>query len=168
MVRRRSSFGGGKFRDRGNGSDELLPAVLGAAHAFVERSLGRGQFRLREPDRESRRICRALHGGFLDRSNGHLRGGRLVAGFNPGIVRLGVPRQTLKNLVNGKSGISPEMAIRLSKAFGSAEETWLRMQLAFDLAEARKTRVKSRCDVSTWKKCTRTDTPQIIYLPLAV
>ncbi len=81
---------------------------------------------------------------------------------------LGVTRQTLKNLVNGKSGISPEMAIRLSKAFGSAEETWLRMQLAFDLAEARKTRVKSRCDVSTWKKCTRTDTPQIIYLPLAV
>ena len=51
---------------------------------------------------------------------------------------LGVTRQTLNNVVNGKSGISPEMAIRLSKAFGSAPETWLRMQLAYDLARARK------------------------------
>jgi addiction module HigA family antidote len=51
---------------------------------------------------------------------------------------LGVTRQTLNNVVNGKSGISPEMAIRLSKAFGSTAETWLRMQLAFDLAQARK------------------------------
>ena len=38
---------------------------------------------------------------------------------------LGVTRQALNNLVNGKSGISPEMAIRLSKAFGSSPETWL-------------------------------------------
>jgi antitoxin HigA-1 len=51
---------------------------------------------------------------------------------------LGVTRQTLNNVVNGKSGISPEMAIRLSKAFGSTAETWLRMQLAYDLAQARK------------------------------
>jgi addiction module HigA family antidote len=51
---------------------------------------------------------------------------------------LGVSRQTLNNLVNGKSGISPEMAIRLSKAFGSSPETWLRMQLDYDLALARK------------------------------
>lgn len=51
---------------------------------------------------------------------------------------LGVTRQALNNVVNGKSGISPEMAIRLTKAFGSTEETWLRMQLAYDLAEARK------------------------------
>src|SRR6202790_3614550 len=50
---------------------------------------------------------------------------------------LGVTRQTLNNVVNGKSGISPEMAIRLSKAFGSTPETWLRMQLAYDLAAAR-------------------------------
>jgi addiction module HigA family antidote len=41
-------------------------------------------------------------------------------------------------VVNGKSGISPEMAIRLSKAFGSTPETWLQMQLAYDLAAARK------------------------------
>jgi addiction module HigA family antidote len=51
---------------------------------------------------------------------------------------LGVTRQTLTKVVNGKSGISPEMAIRLTKAFGSTEETWLRMQLAYDLAAARK------------------------------
>ncbi len=51
---------------------------------------------------------------------------------------LGVTRQALNNVVNGKSAISPEMAIRLTKAFGSTEETWLRMQMAYDLAEARK------------------------------
>jgi addiction module HigA family antidote len=51
---------------------------------------------------------------------------------------LGVTRQALNNVVNGKSGISPEMAIRLTKAFGSDPETWLRMQLAYDLAAARK------------------------------
>jgi addiction module HigA family antidote len=51
---------------------------------------------------------------------------------------LGVTRQTLTKVVNGKSGISPEMAIRLTKAFGSTEETWLGMQLAYDLAAARR------------------------------
>src|SRR5580704_14000295 len=56
-----------------------------------------------------------------------------------GAKLLGVTRQALNNVVNGKSGISPEMAIRLSKAFGSTAETWLRMQLAYDLAAARKT-----------------------------
>ena len=55
---------------------------------------------------------------------------------------LGVTRQALNNIVNGKSGISPVMAIRLTKAFGSTEETWLRMQLAYDLAQARKDRSK--------------------------
>ena len=51
---------------------------------------------------------------------------------------LGVTRQTLNNIISGKSGISPEMAIRLSKAFGSTPETWLRMQIAYDLAGARR------------------------------
>ena len=50
---------------------------------------------------------------------------------------LGVTRQALNNLVNGKSGISPEMAIRLDKAFGGGAETWLRLQMAYDLAQAR-------------------------------
>jgi addiction module HigA family antidote len=51
---------------------------------------------------------------------------------------LGVSRQTLNNILHGKSGISPQMAIRLSKAFGSTPETWLRMQVSYDLAQARK------------------------------
>ena len=55
-----------------------------------------------------------------------------------GAKALGVTRQTLNNLVNGKSGVSPEMAIRLAKAFGSSPETWLGMQLDYDLAQARK------------------------------
>src|SRR5208283_3344752 len=51
---------------------------------------------------------------------------------------LGVTRQALNNVVNGKSGISPEMAIRLSKAFDITAERWLRVLLAYDLAAARK------------------------------
>ena len=52
--------------------------------------------------------------------------------------RLGVTRRALNNLVNGKAGISPEMAIRLSKAFGSSPEVWLGLQMDYDLAEAMK------------------------------
>ena len=55
---------------------------------------------------------------------------------------LGVTRQTLNNIVNEKSGISPEMALRLEKAFGSTAETWLRMQVAYDLAAVRKNESK--------------------------
>ena len=51
---------------------------------------------------------------------------------------LGVTRQALNNLVNGKSGISPEMAIRLDKAFGGGAEVWLWLQLDYDLAQVRK------------------------------
>lgn len=50
---------------------------------------------------------------------------------------LGISRQALNNLVNCKGGISPEMSLRLSKAFGSSPETWLRLQLDYDLAKAR-------------------------------
>jgi addiction module HigA family antidote len=49
---------------------------------------------------------------------------------------LGVTRQALNNVVNEKSGVSAEMAIRLSKAFGSTPETWVRLQGAYDLASA--------------------------------
>jgi addiction module HigA family antidote len=51
---------------------------------------------------------------------------------------LDVSRQTLTKIINGKSGISAEMAIRLAKAFGSTAETWVRMQASYDLAQARK------------------------------
>ena len=52
--------------------------------------------------------------------------------------RLGVTRQALNNLVNGKAGVSPEMSIRLSKAFGSSPEVWLGLQMEYDLAQAEK------------------------------
>jgi antitoxin HigA-1 len=51
---------------------------------------------------------------------------------------LGVTRQTLNNLVNEKSGISPEMAVRLERAFGLEAGFWLRLQMSFDLAQTRK------------------------------
>jgi antitoxin HigA-1 len=51
---------------------------------------------------------------------------------------LGVTRQAMNNLVSGKAGISAEMAIRLEKAFGGGAEIWLRMQAAYDLAQAEK------------------------------
>jgi addiction module HigA family antidote len=49
---------------------------------------------------------------------------------------LGVARKTLSELVNGKSGISPEMAIRLEKAFGSSARHWMQLQLNYDLWQA--------------------------------
>ena len=55
-----------------------------------------------------------------------------------GAAVLGVTRQTLNDLIHGRRGISPEMAIRLDKAFGGGADTWLRVQAAYDLAQARK------------------------------
>ena len=55
---------------------------------------------------------------------------------------LGVTRQALNNIVNEQAAISPEMAIRLSKAFGSTAEAWLAMQMAFDLSRARRSASK--------------------------
>jgi antitoxin HigA-1 len=49
---------------------------------------------------------------------------------------LGVSRRLLSDLVNGRAGISPEMAIRLDKAFGGGAETWHRLQSAYDMAMA--------------------------------
>ena len=52
--------------------------------------------------------------------------------------RLGVSRKQLSDIVNCHAGISPEMAIRLDKAFGGGAEIWLRLQVAYDLAQAMK------------------------------
>jgi len=46
---------------------------------------------------------------------------------------LGVTRKTFSSLLNGRSGISPEMALRLSKVFGRSPEGWLKLQLHYDL-----------------------------------
>lgn len=51
---------------------------------------------------------------------------------------LGITRQALNNLVNCRAGISPEMAIRLEKAFGGSAEAWLSLQMTYDLVQAKK------------------------------
>ena len=55
---------------------------------------------------------------------------------------LGVTRMTLSELVNEKRGISPEMAVRLSKVFGGSAETWLTQQAHYDLAQVHADRIK--------------------------
>jgi addiction module HigA family antidote len=52
---------------------------------------------------------------------------------------LGVSPSTLTRIVNGRSGVSPEMALRLSKALGRSPESWLAMQHNYDLWQAKKT-----------------------------
>ena len=51
---------------------------------------------------------------------------------------LGVSRKTLSSILNGRSGISPEMALRLSKAFNTSPESWLNQQIQYDLWHAKK------------------------------
>ena len=55
---------------------------------------------------------------------------------------LAVTRNTLSELVNGKRGISPEMAVRLEKVFGGSAESWLLQQAQYDLAHVRRDRLK--------------------------
>ncbi len=50
---------------------------------------------------------------------------------------LGVTRKTLSLLLNGHAGISPEMAIRLSQSFGRSPESWLQLQMQYDLSQIR-------------------------------
>ena len=60
--------------------------------------------------------------------------GRSVAEAATGI---GITRQQLHNVIAGRSAITPEMALRFEKAFGSTADTWLRMQMQYDLAQVR-------------------------------
>ena len=62
---------------------------------------------------------------------------------------LGVTRQNLNNIVNEKSAVSPEMAIRVAKAFGGTPDAWYRMQSAYDIAQAKKKAGKIK--VKTYK-----------------
>ncbi len=55
---------------------------------------------------------------------------------------LGVSRKTLSAILNGRSGISAEMAVRLSLAFGTTAESWLNQQLQYDLSRAERHRKK--------------------------
>lgn len=58
--------------------------------------------------------------------------------ISAGAQALGVSRQALSSLVNGRSSLSVEMALRLEKAFGSTAATWIRLQANYDIAQARK------------------------------
>ena len=60
---------------------------------------------------------------------------------------LGVTRKTLSALLNGRAGISPEMALRLSKVFGRSPEGWLKLQLQYDLWKT-----KQSVDISNLKR----------------
>ena len=51
---------------------------------------------------------------------------------------LGVTRQQLYRVIRGESGVTPEMTIRLEKAIGGTADSWLRLQTAYDLAQARR------------------------------
>ncbi len=51
-----------------------------------------------------------------------------------------VTRQQLHNVIQGRSAVSPEMALRFEQAFGGSADMWLRMQVAYDLAQVRKRR----------------------------
>ncbi len=57
---------------------------------------------------------------------------------------LGVSRKTLSSILNGRAGISPEMAIRLSIAFDTTAESWLNQQVQYDLWQAERRRKKLR------------------------
>jgi antitoxin HigA-1 len=73
---------------------------------------------------------------------------------------LGVTRVTVSKVINGRSSISPEMAIRLSQAFGSTPDFWLRLQLNYDLEQAREkaaaTKIKRYIPPLGAKPCTTT------------
>ena len=57
---------------------------------------------------------------------------------------LGVSRKTLSSILNGRGGISPEMAVRLSLAFGTTAESWMNQQVQYDLWHAERKRKKLR------------------------
>jgi len=64
-----------------------------------------------------------------------------------GAKLLGVSRKSFSALLNGKSGISPEMVLRLSKVFGRTPEGWLKLQLQYDLWQ-----IEQKVDLSYLKK----------------
>ena len=66
----------------------------------------------------------------------------LVLTITDAAAALGVTRTTLSELVNGKRGISPEMAVRLSQVFGGSAESWLTQQAHYELTHVRADRIK--------------------------
>ena len=66
--------------------------------------------------------------------------------------KLNVTRKTLSELINGKSGISVEMALRLAKAFNTTAESWLTQQMLYDLWKARQKKVTKLDDIHPFCK----------------
>ena len=64
--------------------------------------------------------------------------GELSVSISEAARVLGVTRQQLHDVITGRSAVTPEMAFRLEKALGSTADTWLRMQMNYDLARIRK------------------------------
>lgn len=71
---------------------------------------------------------------------------------------LGASRKALSKLLNGHIGISPEMAVRLSKAFGGSTESWLTQQMQYDL-----TQIQKRAESIMVRRCEPTAGPQDLY-----
>ena len=57
---------------------------------------------------------------------------------------LGITRHMLSRILNGQAGISPEMAVRLEKAFGGTAQSWLALQQAYDLVRVERRKIKVR------------------------
>src|SRR3989338_7257869 len=64
---------------------------------------------------------------------------------------LGISRKTFSELLNGKTGISPEMALRLAKAFNTTPESWLTQQMNFDLWKAQQKKPNLKIH-ALWKR----------------
>ncbi len=61
-----------------------------------------------------------------------------------GAMILGITRHMLSRILNGQAGISPEMAVRLEKAFGGTAQSWLALQQAYELAQVERGKIKVR------------------------
>jgi len=59
-----------------------------------------------------------------------------------GAKLLGITRHMLSRIINGQAGISPEMAVRLEKAFGGTAQSWLALQQAYDLSKVERGKIK--------------------------
>lgn len=76
-----------------------------------------------------------------------------------GAIALGVSRKALSEVINGRRGVSAEMAVRLAKAFGSTARVWLDMQTAYDLAQIDPRSVKVKPYKAPEQKGSRTVAP---------
>jgi addiction module HigA family antidote len=75
---------------------------------------------------------------------------------------LGVSRQSLDKIINGRGSVTPDMAIRFEKVFGSSAATWLNLQLAYDLAQAREREAEIVATVRVPAKAARPKQPAVI------